>query len=71
MAKMTIVDDDGSTYTFDHFIAVGFNENNQLMRMAEDEGLSPQEQLGLMMEVAKLAGEMAQAIQPDREQERP
>lgn len=68
MAKMTIVDDDGKTDTFDHFIAVGYNEKEQVSRMIEDEGLAPQDQLVLMLEGIKLLSEIAQAIQPDKEE---
>ena len=69
MGKMTIVDDDGTTYTFDRFVAVGIGQEDQLMRMVEDQNLSSNLMLAVLLELAKLMAEVAQAIQPDREQE--
>lgn len=65
MAKMTVVDDNGDTFEFTKFVAVGVMENGQIMRMIEDEGQTPANLLSVMMELGKLISEIAQLIQPD------
>ena len=65
MGKMTIVDDDGTSEEFKQFIAVGVGEDGQISRMVEDEGMEYQTVLACMIAMAKLLGEMAEALLPD------
>lgn len=64
MGKMIIVDDDGKTEEFNQFIAVGVAED-KVERMIEDGGMEYQTVLACMAAMAKLLGEMAEAIMPD------
>jgi len=66
VAKMTITDDDGTTEEFNQFIAVGVGEGGQIERMVEDEGMEYQTVLRCMVSMAKLLGEMAEAIMSDQ-----
>jgi len=66
VAKLSIVDDDGTTYEFDQFIGAGLKDKT-VMRFIQDEGLSGEERLLLLIEGAKLVGEMGSILVPDRE----
>lgn len=65
MGKMTITDDEGKTEEFNQFIAVGVGKDGQVARMVENEGMDYQDAKTCMIAMAKLLGEMAEAIMPD------
>lgn len=66
MGKMIIVDDDGTTEEFKQFIAVGVGEDGQISRMVENEGMEYETCKTCLIAMAKLLGEMAEAILPDQ-----
>ena len=71
MGKMIIVDDDGTSWEFKQFIAVGVGGDGRIERMIEDEGMERQTVLACMIAMTKLLGEMAEAIMPDVPKEEP
>jgi len=65
MGKMIIVDDDGTTEEFNQFIAVGVGKDGRISRMVENEGMEYETCKTCLIAMAKLSGELAEAIMPD------
>jgi len=61
-SKMAVTDDEGKTHDFSKFVAIGVQEDGGIFRAIEDELLTHQEALGILLEGAEVLGEIASGI---------
>ncbi|GAI06159.1 unnamed protein product [marine sediment metagenome] len=59
---MVVTDDEGKTHDFSKFVAIGVQEDGGIFRAIEDELLTDQEALGILLEGAEVLGEIASGI---------
>jgi len=61
-SKMVVTDEEGNTYEFSKFVLIGAQEDGGIFRAIEDELLTNQEALGILLEGAEVLGEIASGI---------
>jgi len=61
-SKMAVTDDEGKTHDFSKFVAIGVQEDGGIFRAIEDELLTREESLGILLEGAEVLGEIASGI---------
>ena len=68
-SKMAVTDDEGETHDFSKFVAIGVQEDGGTFRAIEDELLTYQEGLGILLEGAEVLGEIASGLMSGQKSE--
>jgi len=61
-SKMAITDDEGETFQFSKFVAIGVQDDGSVFLGIEDEGLTRQEAMEVVLQGAQVVGEMANMV---------